>query len=268
MSLLWVAVIVLTVLVLLLYRQFGLAYMSGRTRAALQGLDLGARARPVALTALDGTARDIDWSAVPVPGPAVPGPAVPGPAVPGPAVPGPAVPGPAAPGPAAPGPAAPGPAAPGPAVPGPAVSRATVPAATVLVFAQPSCPICGELAADAASLPGSWPTSRFVWVDGTITGRPPRAVDSAPGWIVGTAEGDAVHAAWDVTGSPFAYVVGANGRIAAKGVVNRAADVERLLANVLGVAASGPGAASGRGAASAPGHLIEMVPDGVPGGPA
>ena len=238
MSLLWVAVIVLTVLVLLLYRQFGLAYMSGRTRAALQGLDLGARARPVALTALDGTARDIDWSAVPVPGPAVPGPAVPGPA------------------------------APGPAVPGPAVSRATVPAATVLVFAQPSCPICGELAADAASLPGSWPTSRFVWVDGTITGRPPRAVDSAPGWIVGTAEGDAVHAAWDVTGSPFAYVVGANGRIAAKGVVNRAADVERLLANVLGVAASGPGAASGRGAASAPGHLIEMVPDGVPGGPA
>lgn len=177
MSLLWVAVIVLTVLVLLLYRQFGLAYMSGRTRAALQGLDLGARARPVALTAPDGTARDIDWSAAAAPG------------------------------------------------------------ATVLVFAQPSCPICGELAADAASLPASWPASRFVWVDGTITGRPPRAVDSAPGWIVGTAEGDAVHRAWDVSGSPFAYVVGANGRIAAKGVVNRAADVERLLANVLGAGA-------------------------------
>ena len=196
MSLLWFAVIVLTVLVLLLYRQFGLAYMSGRARAAMQGLDLGARARPVALTGLDGSARDIDWSAAPVAG------------------------------------------------------------TTVLVFAQPSCPICGDLAADAAGLPVSWPSSRFVWVDGTVTGRPRRAVDSAPGWIVGTAQDDAVHAAWDVSGSPFAYVVGGNGRIAAKGVVNRAADVERLLANVLGEGASaGPVA----------GRMIEIVPDGNSG---
>ena len=212
MSLLWVAVIVLTVLVLLLYRQFGLAYMSGRARAAMQGLDLGARARPVALTGLDGSAHDIDWSAAPVPGAPVPGAPVPGAAVPG----------------------------------------VTTPAATVLVFAQPSCPICGDLAADAAGLPASWPSARFVWVDGTVTGRPRRAVDSAPGWIVGTAQDDAVHAAWDVSGSPFAYVVGAHGRVAAKGVVNRAADVERLLANVLG--------------AGAPGRMVEIVPDGVPGG--
>ncbi len=94
MSLLWLAVIVLTVLVLLLYRQFGLAYMSGRAKAGLQGLDLGARARPVALTALDGTGYAIDWSAAPQDG------------------------------------------------------------ATVLLFAQPSCPICGDLARDAAGLPG------------------------------------------------------------------------------------------------------------------
>ena len=194
MSLLWLAVIVLTVLVLLLYRQFGLAYMSGRAKAGLQGLDLGARARPVALTALDGTGYAIDWSAAPQDG------------------------------------------------------------ATVLLFAQPSCPICGDLARDAAGLPASWPASRFVWVDGTITGRPPRAVDGAPGWIVGTAEGDAVHQAWDVSGSPFAYVVGASGRVAAKGVVNRAADVERLLANVLG---------AGQGTS-----MIDIVPEEIPGRPA
>src|ERR1019366_5906353 len=59
---LWLAVIFLTVLVLLLYRQFGLAYLSGRARAGMQGLDLGARARPVALTALDGGDVEIDWS--------------------------------------------------------------------------------------------------------------------------------------------------------------------------------------------------------------
>jgi hypothetical protein len=205
MSLLWAAVIVLTILVLLLYRQFGLAYMSGRARAAMQGLDLGARARPVALTGLDGSAHDLDWAAAPVTG-------------------------------------------------------ATVPAATVLVFAQPSCPICGDLAADAAGLPAAWPSSRFVWVDGTVTGRPRRAVDSAPGWIVGTARDDAVHQAWDVSGSPFAYVVGASGRIAAKGVVNRAADVERLLANVLG-----PGASASASAGPVAGRMIEIVPDGNSG---
>ena len=118
MSLLWFAVIVLTVLVLLLYRQFGLAYMSGRARAAMQGLDLGARARPVALTGLDGSAHDIDWSAATVPDAPVPGATVPDATVPGAPVPG-----------------------------------VTAPAATVLVFAQPSCPICGDLAADAAGLP-------------------------------------------------------------------------------------------------------------------
>ena len=91
-------------------------------------------------------------------------------------------------------------------------------------------------------------------MDGTITGRPPRAVDGAPGWIVGTAEGDAVHQAWDVSGSPFAYVVGASGRVAAKGVVNRAADVERLLANVLG---------AGQGTS-----MIDIVPEEIPGRPA
>src|ERR1019366_7992304 len=58
---LWLAVIVLPALVLLLSRQFGLAYLSGRARAGMQGLDLGARARPVALTALDGGDVEIDW---------------------------------------------------------------------------------------------------------------------------------------------------------------------------------------------------------------
>jgi hypothetical protein len=191
---LWLAVILLTVLVLLLYRQFGLAYMSGRARAGMQGLDLGSRARPVALTALDGSDVEIDWS--------------------------------------------------------PSLTRG---GATVLVFALPSCPICGDLARDAASLPAAWPASRFVWVDGTSAGRPARAVDGAPGWIVGMAEGDAVHQAWDVSGAPFAYVVAASGRVAAKGVVNRAADVDRLLANVLGA-----GHESRR--------MIELVPDDVPGG--
>jgi hypothetical protein len=163
------------VLILLLYRQFGLAYLSGRSRVNLQGLDLGTRPQPVEITGIDGTEYEIDWPEV-----------------------------------------------------------AAKSAAVVVVFALPTCPICGDLAKDVAGLPTTWPASKFVWVDGTITARPARAVDGAAGWVVGGAPQDKVHRAWNVSGAPFAYVVGRSGRIEAKGVVNTAADVERLLVNVLG----------------------------------
>jgi hypothetical protein len=43
-AVLWIIVIMLSLLVLLLYRQFGLTYMSGQRRINMQGLDVGARA--------------------------------------------------------------------------------------------------------------------------------------------------------------------------------------------------------------------------------
>ena len=46
--LLWTLVTVLMVLVVLLYRQFGLAYLASRDRLGLQGIDLGRPAPPLA----------------------------------------------------------------------------------------------------------------------------------------------------------------------------------------------------------------------------
>ncbi len=174
MILLWLVVILLMILVLLLYRQFGLTYLSSRDRLRMYGMDLGTQARPIALTGPDGLEHKIDWH-----------------------------------------------------------DSSSQAAATVVLFALPSCPICAVLAEETVDLPRRWPTSRFIWVDGLDSVRLARAVDAAPGWVVGSAEHNEVHRAWDVSGAPFAYVVGRSARIDAKGVVNSATDVEQLLAHVL-----------------------------------
>jgi hypothetical protein len=174
MILLWFVVILLMILVLLLYRQFGLSYLSGRDRLRMYGMDLGTRAQPIVLTGPDGREHKIEWQ-----------------------------------------------------------EPSAQSAATVVLFALPGCPVCAPLAGEVVDLPRRWPTSRFIWVDGMDSARLARAVDTAPGWVVGSAENNAVHDAWDVSGAPFAYVVGRSARIDAKGVVNSATDVEQLLAQVL-----------------------------------
>jgi methylamine dehydrogenase accessory protein MauD len=60
-ALLWIFVIVLALLVLLLYRQFGLAYMSGQRRISMQGLDVGARASSFSLVSAVGEPHRVLW---------------------------------------------------------------------------------------------------------------------------------------------------------------------------------------------------------------
>lgn len=61
-ALLWLFVALLVVLVLLLYRQFGLAFMRGSDRINLQGIDLGARAPELDVSALaTGEAHKLSW---------------------------------------------------------------------------------------------------------------------------------------------------------------------------------------------------------------
>lgn len=200
MILLWLAVIVLTVLVLLLYRQFGLSYLSSHSRIAMQGLDLGARPKAISLKELDGTEHAVDWEQI-----------------------------------------------------------SAENDAAVLVFAQPSCSICGDLAKSIADLPSRWPTVMFMWIDGTSTGRPERAVDRAGGWLVGYSDGDEVHRVWEVSATPFMHVVGPSARIEAKGAVNAAADVEELLANILGRRAANGQAARPRPAGQGDGLAADVT---------
>jgi hypothetical protein len=63
-AVLWLFVVVLVILVLLLYRQFGLMLMPGVRRANLAGLDIDAVAPPISLEFRDnGRAPILSWSA-------------------------------------------------------------------------------------------------------------------------------------------------------------------------------------------------------------
>lgn len=56
---LWMLVLVLSVLVLLLYRQYGLSLMDNRSRLNMEGLDLGTPAPALQVTDLDGAPRTL-----------------------------------------------------------------------------------------------------------------------------------------------------------------------------------------------------------------
>jgi hypothetical protein len=60
---LWVIVLVLSVLVVLLYRQFGLLYLGSGGRVRVQGLVVGERFANTPPVFVDGHAETIDWTA-------------------------------------------------------------------------------------------------------------------------------------------------------------------------------------------------------------
>lgn len=63
--LLWILVVGLVALVLLLYRQFGMSYLTPHTQVSMQGLDVGSRAPAVALDGLDGEDLGLAWGGSP-----------------------------------------------------------------------------------------------------------------------------------------------------------------------------------------------------------
>ncbi len=59
---LWVLVVILALLVLLLYRQYGLTYLGSHAYADMLGLDLGAHAGDFAVVGLDGVSRHYSFT--------------------------------------------------------------------------------------------------------------------------------------------------------------------------------------------------------------
>lgn len=59
---LWVFFIVITLLVILLYRQFGLTYMAGSRRISLQGVDVGASVPDLSLIRPSGESAEFLWN--------------------------------------------------------------------------------------------------------------------------------------------------------------------------------------------------------------
>jgi hypothetical protein len=161
--------VLLGLLTVLLFRQFGLAFMRSRDRVLLQGLDVGGKAPAFSLVDSDGRERHVRFGPENGGGP------------------------------------------------------------TFVLFALPTCEVCAGLARSLATLPSERPHARFVWVDGSSRESAERGIDELQGWVLGSATGDAVHRQWEVSAVPFAFVVGANGRIVDKRLVNRRQDVEQAL---------------------------------------
>jgi methylamine dehydrogenase accessory protein MauD len=61
-TVLWVLFVVVSALVILLYRQFGLTYMAGSRRISLQGIDVGSAAPDLSLTSTSGENARVQWN--------------------------------------------------------------------------------------------------------------------------------------------------------------------------------------------------------------
>lgn len=172
---LWLLVLLSFVLVLLLYRQYGLTLMPGRQRINLRGLDIGSEPPPLRLQTSNEDAFQLAWD-------------------------------------------------------GTALHRERD--TKVAVFAEPHCPICGNLLehrVDLAALAARWPRVDFYWID-EHTPDPDRLPD---GWTIATSEDGEAVGRMQIPAFPFTYVV-SSGRIASKGLVNTADDIEGLLQQVFG----------------------------------
>jgi hypothetical protein len=101
----------------------------------------------------------------------------------------------------------------------------------VALFALPSCDVCKSLVVAIDELPREWSQLEFVWVQGSVTG-PDEAIASAPeipSWSVVAGHGMDAHRAFDVTAVPFALVIGPDGLVRSKGLINHPDDLTRLI---------------------------------------
>lgn len=164
----WAMLAILLVLVLLLYRQFGLTFMAPTQRIALQGLSLGTRAPQLALELPANGSTAL---------PSRPG--------------------------------------------SDKVGR-------VVMFAQPNCAVCGELASSVDDLPAEWPALEWVWIEGGL--RPEFESVPEQGWLVGWSANGAAHREWGVSAVPFGFLVSHDGRVLAKRLVNQRRDFVEMIA--------------------------------------
>jgi hypothetical protein len=172
---LWVLVVVLILLTLLLYRQFGLMLMPGRARTSLSGLDIGAKVPAIAMSQDGGGTLILDSDQAAI-----------------------------------------GPAA--------------------VLFASSNCSICRELGKDVAlsDYVGSSDGMEFMWVQ---SDPPPELV--AANWIVALDQDGSAGRVMEVPGYPFLYVISAEERVVAKGIVNSTDEIRALVKQGLQAARSG-----------------------------
>jgi hypothetical protein len=97
--------------------------------------------------------------------------------------------------------------------------------ATLVVVAEPHCPICKGLLKEGgiASVPQRNDVE-FVWLDEK---KPDH--DIPVYWTVAVADDGSAARLLDVPGFPFAYVLGSDGQVLAKGLVNSGEEISSLI---------------------------------------
>ena len=84
-----------------------------------------------------------------------------------------------------------------------------------------------------AALTREWPDVDFIWVDAD---RAHIAAGPVPaGWRFSYSADRSAHEAVEFPASPYAYVMGSNGRVLAKGLINHGADLGEMLARAFNV---------------------------------
>lgn len=171
---LWVLVVVLYLLVLLLYRQWGLSLVSASERVNRGGLDLGERVPPLAdlVTSADplGNSSGNGW-----------------------------------------------------------VSSSLY---AIGVFLIPNCPICSDLKDELATIEFGdiWPDSHVVLIERIDDADQSRIVQTDGFLHIRFQDSDgAIFSRFDVQQAPFAFVISADERVQAKGVVNTVDAISTLV---------------------------------------
>jgi thiol-disulfide isomerase/thioredoxin len=106
---------------------------------------------------------------------------------------------------------------------------------TLAIFTLPGCSICDEISAEFPAVYDEWRDDvDFIWIEREGLEEIPDRFEADPGFAVISA-GREGYAKWDVRGAPYAYLIGEEGKVLDRGLVNSAGEVAGLLRTRLGV---------------------------------
>jgi hypothetical protein len=105
----------------------------------------------------------------------------------------------------------------------------------VLALTMRGCGPCDRLRADAGELPAAWPGVGWLWVQ--VGGGPAAA---PPGWERAVAEDRSILTTLEAGSTPFAYALGPDGTVAARGPASDAGALASLAWRAFGPPADTP----------------------------
>ena len=109
----------------------------------------------------------------------------------------------------------------------------------MIIFGAPDCPLCEKLVAQLSDFSTKWSALvETVYVDRYAT-RSPNNGSGPAGWTYAISPNAELHALFDASVNPFAFIVDSNAEVCARGLVNTLEDLEHLVAHARDAGAIG-----------------------------